>query len=103
MRVVFRDHLGGFSSARFRKRSEDGCGGVYTGSIAFYQWPSGGQAGPTTTTVMLNCVCPNRCHGGTSTLIPFFVAVEIDDGQLQSTSEGNTLSAGENFMTGFIW
>ena len=34
---------------------------------------------------------------------PFFVAVEIDDGQLQSTSEGNALSPGENFMTGFFW
>ncbi|KAF9652607.1 hypothetical protein BDM02DRAFT_3088957, partial [Thelephora ganbajun] len=29
--------------------------------------------------------------------------VEIDDGQLQSSAEGNTLSPGENFMTGFIW
>ena len=34
---------------------------------------------------------------------PFFAAIEIDDGQLQSTSEGNALSPGENFMTGFIW
>ena len=30
-------------------------------------------------------------------------AIEIDDGQLQSTAEGNTPSTGENFMTGFIW
>lgn len=30
-------------------------------------------------------------------------AIEIDDGQLQSTTEGNALSPGENFMTGFIW
>lgn len=30
-------------------------------------------------------------------------ALEIDDGQLQSASEGNTPSPGENFMIGFIW
>jgi hypothetical protein len=73
------------------------------GSIVFCLWPSGGQAGLMTMIVMSNCVSPNHCHRGTLTLTPFSVAVEIDDGQLQSTSEGNALSPGENFMTGFIW
>lgn len=55
------------------------------------------------TTVMSNCVSPKFYHWEISPLTPFFSAVEIDDGQLQSTSEGNALSPGENFMTGFIW
>lgn len=29
------------------------------------------------------------------------LAAEIDDGQLQSTSEGNGISPGETFMTGY--
>lgn len=75
------------------------------GLIVFCQWPSGGQVGLTMTTVMSNSVRPSiSYHQGVPT--PMLLspsAIEIDDGQLQSTTEGNALSPGENFMTGFIW
>ena len=57
-----------------------------------------------TTTVMLDCVGldPYLLRSRNPDTFPFS-AIEIDDGQLQSTTEGNALSPGENFMTGFIW